>query len=188
MRNIKDSSFVSNRLASKSERGFILLLTVLITSIILAISLGIYSLTLKELVLSSFLKNSAHAFLAADRATECAIFWDRAPQSVSGVPYTIFATSTDWTDSSINWNIVGCDNGAGTFVRLNTLPTWVSTQIDYENGISSFRLNYTNGSCANVTVVKDDVLTTITADGYTADCDMKGGRNTQRTIVTYINF
>ena len=49
------------------QKGYILLMAILISSIILAISFGIYALTIKEIILASFLKDSAKALGAADR-------------------------------------------------------------------------------------------------------------------------
>jgi len=178
----------SERQTRTSKGGFILLLTVLITSIILAISMSLYTITLKELELSSFLKNSASAFAAADKASECALYWDRA-HIINGTPYTIFATSTDWTVGSIDWNSVTCDNGAGVNIKLNSVPTgWLSTPLSSTQGITTFHLNYAGGSCAEVIVDKDDIITTITVNGYNIDCSVIGKRATERTIVTTMNF
>ena len=53
--------------AQKKKGGYILLLTLLIISILLAISLGIFAISLKETTLSSFLRDSEKALAAADR-------------------------------------------------------------------------------------------------------------------------
>jgi len=87
----------------KEEKGYILLLAILVTSIILAISFGIYAIGIKEVILSSYLRDSQQAFAAADRALECALMWD-VPYKDSldpdgsgpkqGLRWSIFATGT----------------------------------------------------------------------------------------------
>ncbi|MEK7118542.1 MAG: hypothetical protein AAB869_02920, partial [Patescibacteria group bacterium] len=93
----------------KTKTGYILLLTLLVISILLAIGFGIYAISIKEVVLSSFLRDSEKALAAADRGAECALYWDRSfPQN--GMPYTIFATGTSYTSPSNIADAV-CNNG-----------------------------------------------------------------------------
>jgi hypothetical protein len=60
----------------RSRRGFTLLFASLIGALMLAIGLSIFNLIFKELVLSSTISESQSAFVAADSAAECALFWD----------------------------------------------------------------------------------------------------------------
>jgi hypothetical protein len=69
------------------ERGFAMLFAVLTSSVLLAISLSIFNLTIKELALSSSGRESHAAFYAADSGIECGLYWDISQQ--------IFATSSD---------------------------------------------------------------------------------------------
>ena len=102
---------------NKKERGFILVLTMLIVSVTLAISFGTYSVSIKEVVLGSYMRDSERAFFAADRARECALFWDRSVSpGPNGLPYTIFATSTLYVFQ--NMTNVTCNTGT-TNVRLD---------------------------------------------------------------------
>lgn len=64
------------RTTPQKENGFALLFTVLVVSILLAISLSISNITLRELVLSSTTRDSHIAFYAADTAYECALYTD----------------------------------------------------------------------------------------------------------------
>jgi len=57
-------------------RGFAVLFTVLISSIILAIALGITSISYQEVVLSSSAKEGNISFYAADTGADCALYWD----------------------------------------------------------------------------------------------------------------
>lgn len=62
--------------SSKAKKGFALLYSVLIASILLAIGLAIFNITIKELLLSSLGRDSQFAFYAADTGAECALYWD----------------------------------------------------------------------------------------------------------------
>src|SRR5581483_5969902 len=64
------------------------LFAVLVASVLLAIGISIFNLTVKELTLSSSGRESQFSFYAADTGAECAIYWD-----FKGAD--IFATSTD---------------------------------------------------------------------------------------------
>lgn len=53
------------------------LFTVLISSIVLLISLGIANISVNEIALSSAGKEAQYAFFAADTGGECALYWDK---------------------------------------------------------------------------------------------------------------
>ena len=56
----------------RNHLGFVILYAVLLVSIILAISLSLFNITLKQLVLSLVARDSQVAFFAADNARNCA--------------------------------------------------------------------------------------------------------------------
>ncbi len=58
----------------QSARGFVILFTILIASIILLIGFGIFSIATRETVLSSTSREAQTAFYAADAGVECALF------------------------------------------------------------------------------------------------------------------
>jgi hypothetical protein len=58
------------------ESGFVILFSILISTIILIMSAGIFRVAQKETILSSYSRESQKAFYAADGGVECAIFWD----------------------------------------------------------------------------------------------------------------
>ena len=72
----------------KSRRGAVLLIAVTVASLVLAIGLGILNITTKEIILSSYTKESGKAFYAANTGIECALFWDIS-----------YAKKTAWTKS-----------------------------------------------------------------------------------------
>ncbi len=75
-----------------TERGFTLLMAVLVASIMLSLGYAIFNIAVKELVLSSSGRESQFAFYAADSGVECALFWD--------LQYDAFSTSSALTEIS----------------------------------------------------------------------------------------
>jgi Tfp pilus assembly protein PilE len=59
------------------QRGFTLLIAVILSSVVLAIGLALLDISYKQLVLASVAKNSQYAFYAADSALECALYYDQ---------------------------------------------------------------------------------------------------------------
>ncbi len=159
------------------NKGYILLLSVLVSSIILAMSLGIFTISIKEVVLASFLKDSARAFQAADRAVECTLYWDRSsPQN--GMTGSIFSTSSA-SVPPLNINSATCDG------QQLTSSGWTVTTSS-ATGTTQFLLNFADGSCATVEVIKDAISTMVTGNGYNS-CDASNPRRTQRTIEVQSN-
>lgn len=70
MNNKFKDKFISDK------RGITLLIAVLTASLMLSISLSIFNIAIKELVISSSGKDSHTAFYAADAGIECALYWD----------------------------------------------------------------------------------------------------------------
>ena len=60
----------------RTSKGFALLFSVLISSLLLTIGLSIFNIALKELAISTATRQSIHAFYAADSGRECAKYWD----------------------------------------------------------------------------------------------------------------
>mgnify|MGYP000880555562 CR=1 FL=1 len=63
----------------QKNKGFVILFSILISSIILLMASGIYNIVQKQVVLSSYAKQSQKAFYAADAALDCALFYDLSP-------------------------------------------------------------------------------------------------------------
>jgi len=168
-----------NRHATKKEGGYILLLTLLVISILLAVGFGIYDITQREVRLSSFLRDSGKALAAADRGAECALYWDRSTGPLlNGLPYTIFATGTNYT--SPNLSNVNCDG-------INFSAGWTVTKTS-ATGTTVFNLPFADGTCVDVTVIKaGNESTTVIGDGYNT-CNAALPRRTQREIAVSTNF
>lgn len=61
---------------NKNQKGFVALFTVLLVSVILAMAIGIASISLKEIVLSASASDGNKAFYAADSGIECALYFE----------------------------------------------------------------------------------------------------------------
>ena len=108
----------------KKDSGFTLLLSVLITTIILGIAIGLPVFIMRELIISSVGRESQKAFFAADSGIECVLFWDLKQDA--------FSTSTT--------RVITCAENNHT--------------VGGATGISNFILNFDNNSCASVQVDK----------------------------------
>ncbi|MFA6524293.1 MAG: hypothetical protein WC264_02890 [Candidatus Paceibacterota bacterium] len=129
----------------QKNKAFVILFAVMLSSIILAITLGVSNISLKEINFSTSAKNANDAFFAADTGIECALFYDKTG------PNNAFTSGLEIPMNCAGSNI--------TLTPNNTPPTFWSFDIV---GLGS------NGkSCAKVTVDKDTIPnTTIISKGY----------------------
>lgn len=74
MIGIQNHSFKTKEI--QRRRGFALLFAVLASSVLLLIAAAIWNISFRELVLSSYGRESVIAFYAADTGAECALYWD----------------------------------------------------------------------------------------------------------------
>jgi hypothetical protein len=72
--------------ASKQNKGFALLLTLVVVSVVLSIGLSLIDITLKQLVLSGIGRDAEIALHAAYAGTECARYWrfDSGTELITG--------------------------------------------------------------------------------------------------------
>ncbi len=61
---------------TKSNKGFALLIAVVVSTIILTIAISIVNTAIAEVILASTVRNSLTSFYLADTGAECALFWD----------------------------------------------------------------------------------------------------------------
>ncbi len=137
----------------KNMKGFSLLFTLLIISLMFSVSLGVYNLIIGEIRLSGTGRESQLAFWAADSAAECALLWDIKPP---GLAKSAFATSSQ--------ALINC---AGQTKTVGGSP------------LSSYSLSFESGSCASVTVEKNSSETIVISQGQNT-CG--AGRAVQRGI------
>lgn len=142
----------------KREKGFTLLISIVVTATLLLVSMGIVSVAVKEAFLSASARESQHAFYAADTGVECAIFWD--VRNETGV--SAFATTS--TSQII------CNESEP--LTVGGAPT------------STFSFDFSstgNPYCAVVTVTKENGTTIIQSRGYNT-CDPLNTRRVERGV------
>jgi len=84
----------------QDKQGFVILIAVLVSTLVISIGAFIASIAIKELALSSSGSDSQVAFYAADSALECALYQDLrefsfAATSSSPGPTTVYCNGTD---------------------------------------------------------------------------------------------
>ncbi len=148
----------------KTKNGFVLVLAVLLSGVLLSIGITIFNLTFKELMISSSGRESQFAFYAADTAGECVLYWDiRHP----GYSNSVFATSSGST-------LIGTESGILCNKQDITDPStgwdanagWDITGITSTGATTVFDMKFDNGSCATVTIIKNSGATQIDSRGY----------------------
>ena len=158
---------------TKKNKGFVILFAILISALILLISSGIFNVVQKEVVLSSYARESQRAFYAADSVLECALYVD-----IIGIgspnPTTPFSTTTP-ADASFECG--------GDTITSNYLSTSGGTQgYDYPFVFRYYNsYNVDDDSCAYALVEKNQkttdlsvIETRITAVGFNVCTDAGG--------------
>lgn len=139
------------------QRGFTLLIAVILASVALSIGLSLLDIVYRQLILASSMKQSQTSFYAADSALECALYGDQKigifaytsspPGSVSvtcvgptePIPVTLIVSQPDAQTLRFNsdWFPIG---GAGCG-RLTVTKTNVGTTDLFAEGINSCDLS-----------------------------------------------
>ncbi len=126
----------------KKNKGFVLLFSILISSMILMIALGMVNIAYKEIRFGTSVKESNEAFFAADTGAECVLYNDKNTSTSFIVGGSGLATCL----SNVSGNIVV--NG-------------IHPNFDFVlSGLGS-----ASQGCAKVTVTKG-ALTAVTSLGY----------------------
>jgi len=125
----------------QQNKGFAILFAVVISSVILAVTLGVADVSLKEIKFSTEAKDTNDAFFAADTGAECALYYDR-----TALIDNAFTGTATMTCNGLNITLSG------------SFPFWSFIL----SGLGS-----EGQGCARVTVDKTNLpITTITSKGY----------------------
>ena len=176
-----------------SRHGFAILYAVLMTSVVLTVSLGLLNITLKQLILSSVVKESQAAYYTALSAFRCALRNDDPyfldPNLAITNPFGQFDIDTLVFSKPSGSVSVTCGNGVSETVNSTN---WV----DSDPFITSFNITFPGEGlqpdrCATVTVTKylsgpssgpaAAGNTLYRALGYNT-CDVTNQRRVERTI------
>ena len=173
-----------SHIGHKNTKGFAMLFAVLVSSVLLAVGLSIFNLTVKELSLSASGRESQFAFFAADTGAECALYWDIKGSQV-------FATSSASviyrTPVPTNPDCVDAQSGS-----TQTVDIYHDVSATSDGATTQFDLTIPNGStpyCVTVVVKKEVsnniVKTTIDSRGYNT-CSTSDPNRVERALkITY---
>jgi Tfp pilus assembly protein PilX len=173
--NFRTRKCIKNDRVPETNRGFAMLFSVLVSSVLLSIGLSIFNLTVKELALSSSGRESQFSFYAADSGVECALYWDFKGQYIfatSSSSRTPSPSSPDCASQSININPSQTTSNSATtqfsFQIPNTLPSGGSAP-------------YCVTVLVSKTVNNNIVSTTIDSRGYNT-CDTNDPARVERAL------
>lgn len=79
------------------ERGAVLLIAILVSSVALAVGFGVYNRTYKELLFASYWKHTQIAFSSADAGLECALYYELHPTIAPVRCFNTEILSATWT-------------------------------------------------------------------------------------------
>ncbi len=146
------------------NKGFTLLLAVLITSIVMAISFGFSAFIIRELHISAIGRESMKALFASDSGAECAFYWEFKSNA--------FATTSDFST-------ITC---AGWTINLTPKAKWEANQP------ISFASKFNNGSCAFIKIDKKTYYPTFRIESFgrnigdEIDCSSNSPNRVERTL------
>ena len=153
------SSVSQQSVLTFKKSGFVLLLAMLVSSLLLSIGLAVFNITIKQVTLASAGRESQFAFYVADTGIECALYWD--------IQHGAFAVSSA-SDIMCNEQTFSV-GGSGFDVPM------------------TFTINFPPDLyCAIVSVTKTDLgggatRTIIESRGYNT-CDTSNTRRVERAI------
>ena len=164
------------------KKGFTLLVSLLLSGILVAISISIFNITLKHLALSTSSRESLYAYYASYAGYECALYWDLKPACGS-----MFATSTAEGTCPLPRQIT-CSGKTIPPGSPTDPPSIIgNTEGDQFTPTGQFRLNFLPQGCADILIYKYSDLVTgklktkIESRGYN-NCDATDPRRVERGI------
>jgi len=158
--------------ARSSARGFTLLFASLVASLLLAVGITIFDITLKEIILASAARDSTYAIYTADTGIECAFYWDFKNGGASGSAFATSSASSQAATITCNNQTINLTAAPNSVVKTSSAAT------------TTFSLTMTPKSyCATVTVAKwgNPTNTTIVSHGYNT-CDVNDPHRIERAL------
>lgn len=123
---------------ARTQDGYTLLLSVLISSIVLTIGIGLLNIVQKELLLAALGSDSQHAFYAADTGWECAFMHRIGSGSGGSLPATIECNNNSSVDASGGEFELYFDNGTCTLVTVEEVENTTKIEaLGYRHGDKS---------------------------------------------------
>jgi hypothetical protein len=161
------------KLHSHRKKGFVLVLSLFLSTIVLTITLGMMNVLYKQLILSSTGRESQIAFYAADIGLECAFYWDfYAPGSNDSIFWASSSAraSTTFVAPCASQDIIDGTGLNGFSVAPYGLAMSCTVAGTDETCVFNI-VNIDNKACSKVTVTKKAIPT---AQGYTTFLESRG--------------
>ena len=186
------------------KNGFALLLSLIVTSILLVVGLGVSGVAFREIQLSSFGNQSEIAFYAAETGLECGMYWDKAViDYVDDNGSGSVMDESDALSAFVNGSVTALGNCLGNSIALEDPPG----KIKNTGETAKFQLSLGTGAsdpCVDIEVTKTMpdsgwpssippdlelawAKTTITATGYNT-CDDSDPRRVGRVLELELNL
>lgn len=149
---------------AERSRGFIILFTVVLASIILSVALGVANIAYKEISFTTSARATSEAFFAADTGAECALYYDLVgAMGFNGLENPYGKNPSEFSTTC-----------AGTAIDLNngsSIPDPIGPWTFY-----LYPLGPSGTACAIVEVSREvnppnPVVTTIISKGYNSGGD-----------------
>lgn len=149
----------------KKNKGFVILFAVLVSTIILIITAGIFNFAIKSSILSSYAEESQIAFYAADTGMECALYWDISPE----ISQTVF-------DQSYAGDAPTCAGDTITVSDDGSDRYWFWIDLDKTGDTIEHGCVFVLIDKSDTEVIEEETVyfTEITAAGYNS-CETDGG-------------
>ena len=165
------------KIKTSEQKGFTLLLSLLVISIILSVSFGVFDVMTKELKLSGIGRESQISFYAADAGVECAYYWDIKKKIFEKIINDEASEDIECANKTITVDIPSSENSGG-------VTTYKFEEFSFNMGEG------TTQKCAKVKVEKvisedtDETITTtiIESKGYNYFCESTSPHKVERAI------
>lgn len=168
LKNIK-KQFASKE---KSKAGFAILFSVLMASFLITLGISIFSISLKEIMITTSTRDSQIAYYIADSARECALYWD---VKRGAFPRCTDSSCTSFLDADGNSvtaantiNVPVTCNGVEVILPFNknaSIFTYSATQQNFFKASST-----PSAPVSDISITKqwsiDKTITTIEARGH----------------------
>jgi Tfp pilus assembly protein PilX len=151
------------RISTTQQAGFALLIGVMVSAILISITYVMFSITLKQVSLSTTGRNSQYALYAADTGLECALYADNNIVNEFSTPVSVGDTGINITPGVLTPFICNGETiGPSQMTTVNSSVTVSGTP--YPALATTFYVHYPAGEnaqrCARVTVSKYEITDT----------------------------
>jgi hypothetical protein len=145
---------LAKKMKQETRRGFALLLSVVVVSVIITTTLAVSALVARGLDLTTVGERSMRAFFAASSGLECALYWDIRQRIPPGQPNEGASPFRGGTHGTFSTDDINCLGQSLTVQNYTTLSNTRQFEINHQ------------GICASVMVILDGMRTEVRSSGF----------------------